>query len=68
METVTWRPVPTPREMRLEIKDQRQGAHWARDWCWCGEFHRAQVQTLLLVPPPWDASRDGEPSFPAVAW
>jgi len=65
---MTGRPVPTPREMRLEIRDQLQGSHWARDRCWCNAFHRDQATTLALVPPPWDASRNAEPSFPAVAW
>ena len=67
MGAVTWRPVPTPREMRLEIRDQLQDAHWARGRCWCGAAHAREAVTRLLVAPPWDASRDGEPSFPAVA-
>ena len=66
---MTWRPVPTAREMRLEIRDQLQDAHWARGRCWCGAAHAREATTALaLVPPPWDASRAGEPSFPAVKW
>jgi hypothetical protein len=65
---MTWRPVPTGRELRLEIRDVLQGAHWSHGRCWCGARHQREATTLALVPPPWDASRDAEPSFPAVAW
>ena len=67
METLTHRPLLTGRELRLEVRDRLQGSHWARDACWCGKYHRDQATTLALVPPPWDASRGAEPSFPAVA-
>jgi hypothetical protein len=61
-------PAMTARELRLELRDVLGGSHWAHGACWCAARHRHQATTLALVPPPWDASRDAEPSFPAVAW
>ncbi|HMH90019.1 MAG TPA: hypothetical protein VK586_02925 [Streptosporangiaceae bacterium] len=62
-------PMPTGRELRLEIRDVLQGSHWARGRCWCAAVHAREATTLALIPPPWDASRDDEPAFPtAVAW
>jgi hypothetical protein len=62
-------PLPTKRELRLEVRDRLQGAHWASGRCWCAAFHEVEATTLDLVPPPWDASRLDESAFPtAVAW
>ena len=62
------RLAPNLREVWLEIEDTREERHWL--WhgdCWCEKRHQAG-ESLSLVPPPSDRSRDEETAVPAVAW
>ena len=50
-------PAMTRREIALWLADEEQGRHWSQAECWCHASHPAESADLILVPPPWDASR-----------
>lgn len=49
-------PAMTMAEIRLGMQDKSTGRHWSRG-CWCQGAHQ---DGTMVVPPPWDESRNGE--------
>lgn len=61
-------PVMNRREVGLRLDDERHGRHWSRAQCWCHAVHPAESADLILVPPPWDETRDLEFVAAAGNW
>ena len=53
-------PAMTMREIRIGLADQDGARHWSRGRCRCEASHGGAETALTMVPPPWDATRDGE--------
>ena len=69
VEALTYRPLPTLREIRIEVSDAEAGRHWSGPaGCWCDARHLADDEGLTLILPPWDESRSIETAPVAVAW
>ena len=47
----------TRHEVGLWVADEKQRRHWLGVTCWCDASHPAESAGLVLVPPPWNASR-----------
>jgi hypothetical protein len=62
-----WPLAMVMREVRQALRDQQAGVHWSHGLCWCEVLHADGPSTgLRTVPPPWDASRDLESTWPAA--
>jgi hypothetical protein len=61
-------PAMNRREVALAVADQERDRHWSQAECWCRAVHPAESADLVLVPAPWDASRDLESAGAAGDW
>ena len=61
-------PAMTRHEVGLWVADEKQRRHWLGVTCWCDASHPAESAGLVLVPPPWNASRRLESAWVTGGW